>query len=381
LNFLFFATSNFKPDAGGVAELGHQLARSLTLAGHRVTVLAGPSQADCAEGAPPYAVVRTPQKQPLKTAAGLLRRVKPDALFVLVIGSSWLTARLLGLRFKLPVFLYVHGLEITKKNNVYPVFWIKQFVKGCILRCSSGVLCNSAATKELALQRGARCDHCRVLHPGIDPGIIPEGQSVSTGEDLRADPAPGKTVFFTMGRLVRRKGIDYTLKALALLVKDYPDVLYVIAGSGLPPFEEELRALTLSLGLGDKVKFLGRIDDEEKNRWYARQDVFIMPSRRLKDGDVEGFGIVFLEAALAGKPSIGGRSGGVADAVADGETGLLVDPDSIRDIAKAMRYFLDNPRERNRMGVAGRTRALKDFSWTGQAKKFVEIIKNYKSLL
>jgi phosphatidylinositol alpha-1,6-mannosyltransferase len=375
MKFLFFATSNFKPDTGGVAELGHQLARALTQAGHEVTVLAGEAPEGYREAEElPYALVRSSQRQPLKTAAGLIKRFKPDALFVLILGSSWLTARVLGFRFKLPVFLYVHGLEISKKNNVYPVFWLKQFVKGCILRLSSGVLCNSQATRELALRRGARRACCWVLHPGVDPAG--KGKNPSIKEEQKSDPVPGKTVFFTMGRLVRRKGIDYTLKALALLVKDYPDVLYVIAGSGAPDFEKELRALSKSLGLDSYVRFLGRVGEEEKNPWYARGDVFIMPSRRLKDGDVEGFGIVFLEAALAGKPVIGGRSGGVPDAVAEGETGLLVDPENPEDIAGGMRYFLDRREERVRMGEAGRERALRDFSWALQAEKFVQIIKN-----
>ncbi len=373
MTFLFFATSNFKPDTGGIAELGHQLVLALHKAGNDVTVIAGGSETDSFDRTVPYRIERIMAHQPFKLANMLIEEKRPDALFVMVIGSSWYTAYRLGKKYGIPVLLYVHGLEITKRNNIFSVFLAKQFVKGLILRRSNLVICNSFNTMLLAIKRGAIPDHVRVLHPGI---II---DSDIENYKSRIDPAPGKTVFFTMGRLIRRKGVDNAIHALSRLVGKYPTILYVIAGAGSDLYRRELEKLAASLGVEDHVRFLGRIEEDDKQFWYNRQDVFIMPSRELSDGDVEGFGIVFLEAGAWGKPVIGGDFGGVPDAIENGKSGLLVNSKSVEAIAEGMRFFLDHPEKMREMGDYGRKRALDWFSWDLQAERFVRIVENYIS--
>ena len=123
------------------------------------------------------------------------------------------------------------------------------------------------------------------------------------------------------------------------------------------------------------VKFLGAIDDAEKDLWLKNCDIFIMPSRDI-NGDVEGFGIVYLEAALAGKPVIAGRSGGVSDAVVDYETGILVEPDNVDSIEDAIQELYRNFDLRQELGDNAMKRAISSFSWKGQAGKFFEICGN-----
>ncbi len=373
MTFLFFATSNFKPDTGGIAELGHQLVSALDSSGHDITVIARGSSPEDFDKTVPYRIERSPNNQPGKLADRLIQEKKPDAIFVIVIGSSWLTAKRLGRKYGIPVVLYIHGLEVTKKNNIFPVFIAKQFVKGQLLKHSDIVMCNSFNTMLLAIKRGADPGSVRVLNPGIQSDEYQHG--ILSG----VDPAPGKFVFFTMGRVIRRKGIDQAIRALSSLSKKYPEILYVIAGSGPEDYLLELKELTRSLGLTDKVLFLGRVDEAEKQHWYQRQDVFILPSRELPNGDVEGFGIVFLEAGAWGKPVIGGDSGGIPDAIEDGKSGLLVDSESVEALESAMQFFIDNPDKKIEMGEYGKNRALQKFSWTLQADRFASMIKNHIS--
>ena len=157
-----------------------------------------------------------------------------------------------------------------------------------------------------------------------------------------------------MGRLTRRKGHEVTLRALARL-RDRgalgPTRWLVLSGGEL---EGELTALARSLGVDDVVRWVGPVSRQELPRYYALADLFVMPNRTLHDDDVEGFGIVFLEASAAGVPTIGGRSGGVPDAIDDGVTGLLVDGASEADVADAIGALLRDDARRAAMGEAGR---------------------------
>jgi phosphatidylinositol alpha-1,6-mannosyltransferase len=112
----------------------------------------------------------------------------------------------------------------------------------------------------------------------------------------------------------------------------------------------------------DALRFTGPIGLEELTAYYGLCDVFVMPNR-IADADVEGFGLVFIEAALCGKPTIGGRSGGAVDAIVDGVTGRLVDPTSVGEVAAAAIELLSNPGLARKMGAAGRVRALAEFDY------------------
>jgi len=151
----------------------------------------------------------------------------------------------------------------------------------------------------------------------------------------------------------------------------------LIIGDGA--LRKELEDLVKKLKLSEHVIFVGYIahEDEDLLKYYTACDVFIMPSREIKEkGDVEGFGIVYLEANACGKPVIGGKSGGVVDAIEDGVTGLLVDPQNINDISKALIKLLINKEYSSELGVTGRKRVEKEFNWKNIAAKTRNVLKS-----
>jgi phosphatidyl-myo-inositol dimannoside synthase len=181
-----------------------------------------------------------------------------------------------------------------------------------------------------------------------------------------------KRVLLTVTRLVERKGIDVALQAFSRLANKYADVEYIILGDG--PDRPRLEQLALQMGVKDRVRFVGKVSESLLAQWYERCDVFVMPSRKLSNNDVEGFGIVFVEANSFGKPVIAGKSGGVSDAVIDGETGFLVDPMDIGMVAKAMDRLLSDPEQARMLGEQGRERVREFFQWTIQAKTLEKIL-------
>ena len=146
---------------------------------------------------------------------------------------------------------------------------------------------------------------------------------------------------------------------------------YVVAGEG--PDRERLEALALRLGVADAVRFVGAIPNEELALWYSLGEVFVMPSRS-EPPDVEGFGIVFLEAAACERPVVAARAGGVPDAVADGISGLLVEPNDEEGLARALIELLSDPARRADLGRRARERVLAEFTWDRVAERTLEAL-------
>ncbi|OQX83401.1 MAG: hypothetical protein B6D63_06320, partial [Candidatus Latescibacteria bacterium 4484_7] len=166
-------------------------------------------------------------------------------------------------------------------------------------------------------------------------------------------------VIMTIARHVERKGQDMVIRAMPRVLERHPEAVYVIGGRGM--MESRLKALASELGVEENIRFVGLVSDDELSLHYRMCDIFIMASRRIGN-DVEGFGIVFLEAGYWQKPVVGGRSGGVEDAVVDGGTGILVDPQSPGQIADALIRLLDDEALAHSLGTAGRQRVLDEFT-------------------
>jgi phosphatidylinositol alpha-1,6-mannosyltransferase len=161
---------------------------------------------------------------------------------------------------------------------------------------------------------------------------------------------------------VARKGHDMVIRVLPRVLQKVPNVTFLIAGDG--PYRGQLEQVAAAVGVQDRVIFANKISDQDLPDVYALSDVFVMPSRaQLEKCDVEGFGLVFLEANACGKPVIGGRSGGIPDAIVDGETGLLVNPHDLEDIASALIRLLSDHELADRLGEQGRLRVVNKFNW------------------
>jgi phosphatidylinositol alpha-1,6-mannosyltransferase len=208
--------------------------------------------------------------------------------------------------------------------------------------------------------------------------VSPEGVDVARFErvdgavldELRArHRLAGRRVLLTVGRLVERKGHDLVIRALPAILRAAPDTVYLVVGNG--PTQDRLRALAAGSGVAASVVFCGAVPDRELAAYYTACDLFVMPSREV-GGDVEGFGITFMEAAACGRPSIGGRTGGCGEAVLDGATGLLVDPGSPDDLAAAVLSLLGQPDLARRMGAAARRRVVADFQYAQIAERLLD---------
>jgi len=170
-----------------------------------------------------------------------------------------------------------------------------------------------------------------------------------------------KKCIVTIGRLVERKGHDIVLKAMTQILQQIPDLHYLIVGSG--PNEISLKKQVSNMGLEKYVTFTGRVPDDEIGAYYELCDIFVMISREIPEkGDLEGFGIVYLEANYFGKPVVAGRSGGVEDAVVHNKTGLLVDPTKSDEVANAIITLLSNSNFAKTLGNTGKTRVINEFS-------------------
>ncbi len=233
-----------------------------------------------------------------------------------------------------------------------------------VLRGAAAVIANSGNTKAVLVGLGMDPERVSVVHPGVDcarfrPDV--DGRNIRALHGLR-----DSFMVLSVGRLQARKGHDVAIRSVAALIEDVPTVKYVIVGDG----EERprLERLVSALGVGDRVKFVGEVSEEALPQYYAASDVFLL-ANRIEQGDFEGFGIVFLEAAASGKPVVGGASGGVVEAVENGVTGVLVDATRVEDVTAALAALARSPETRRAYGEAGRRRAIDRFSWEAAAAK------------
>jgi phosphatidylinositol alpha-1,6-mannosyltransferase len=180
-------------------------------------------------------------------------------------------------------------------------------------------------------------------------------------DDLRAriGLSGQQKLILSVGRLQRRKGFDNVIRALRLLQEQGMDTHYALIGIGEDT--AYLQDLAEELGVARRVHLLGHVSYEDLPRWYSACDVFAMPNRDI-GGDTEGFGLVYLEAAAAGKPAVAGQAGGTGSAVVDGVTGLRVDGEQLEAIAEALARLLSSPDEAEKMGRDGRERVLENFT-------------------
>ncbi len=264
---------------------------------------------------------------------------------------------------KRPYGIIAHGREVGRRSDdkINGVVIRKVMLKG-----ARWIAANSRHTKSLIEAWGIPENRIKIVHPPISEEAIRES-GVS-------EPTPGEDdslALVTVCRLVRDKGIDLVIRALKILAARGIPYRYVIGGEG--PERGPLEALADELGLRDKVHFRGWVDAQEKWSLLRSADVLAMTSRADSKVEQEGFGIAFVEAAAFGVPAVGSRSGGIPDAVVDGETGILVPEESPVDLADALTFLYRNPERRKEMGKAARERARRQFAPQVIAARFREI--------
>jgi len=352
-------TNDFPPRVGGVQQYVFNAVRHLPP--DRVAVVA-PSWAGWREhdAAMPFPVHRFPPTflWPTGELAAKVRGVAGEHGSEVVLFGHGLPLGLLGPglhRRGLPYVVATHGAE-------YWFALLPGLAGGLRVATSraSRVLAVSRFTGRVVRTAAPARVPVSLLPPGVDAERFRPDLS---GDEVRRRHGIGldRPLVVCVSRLVPRKGQDVLIRAMPRIRRRVPDAALLIVGGG--PDRPRLEALAAGAP-GGTVVFAGEVPDGDLPAHYAAADVFAMPCRsRLGGLEVEGFGIVFLEAAAAGKPVVAGDSGGAAEAVRDGETGLVVDGRHQGAVAEAVASLLADPTRAAAMGKAGRARVERSFTW------------------
>ncbi len=351
---LIFAETYY-PAEGGSERFAHNLALAATERGWEVTVYAPSMEGDGAfDVRQPYRVHRSRVLARLRaedrrhgwrsrvarlamsvwlSAAFLLRPSQPlVAVHLIPLAIPGAVLRVFGRRYTVLAL----GEEIHMGVRSPAMRW--QVVRS--LRGASRVFAISGATAAACRELGVPDRRLRFQYPTPDAIFF---EPLAAGREAlrrRLGISPETVHFASLSRLVERKGFDVALRAVARLLAARPGLPLVYTIAGIGPDEERLRRLASELGIEHLVRFAGAIDEHHKRDLLEAADLFLMPNRTLESGEQEGFGIVFVEAALRGTPSVGGRSGGTADALLEDRTGMLVDPLDEEGLAARLAEFV-----------------------------------------
>lgn len=366
---VFVITHEFFPKRGGIATFTEEVARAGAALGHSIEVWAQSANGH-QEKAWPFTLCRLPLSGTHNLACRFKlilrlirerRRLRYATVYLPEPGPMLALMALLPLRTFRPrrIVLTFHGSEILRFHADPVTRWLTRR----LIRHSFRISTLTHYTKNLLAECFPEADTKTFLTPGAlrdDFAVVPRSQAAAAAAE-----ASGKVVVLTVGRIHPRKGQLLTLQALQALPTELADrVEYWIAGSsnkgGYAATLRKAAALP-----GPSVRFLGNVSDAELERVYARADIFALTSIDFGHS-VEGFGLVYLEASAHGLPVVAHRVGGVAEAVVDGETGLLVAPQHPRALTEAFRQLIEDPVLRRRLGEAGRGWARRT-SWTRAA--------------
>ena len=290
----------------------------------------------------------------------------------IVITTTWNLARGISKILKkhgAQLIVVVHGLEVTRKMS-----WIKKMWLINTLKSANKVIAVSNFTRDRVISRyNIPPDKIITLPNGVDPKRFYPLADVSRLK--RQFGLVDNKIILTLARLQERKGHDKVIDALPIVIKKVPNAHYLISGAKNGAFYQKINQKVIDMGLENYVTFTGYVEPEDINLFYNLCDVYIMPSRELKkNGDTEGFGITFLEANACEKPVIGGRSGGVVDAIENGQSGYLVDPLDVGEIAEKLVLLLTNNHHAHLLGQQGRQRILNNYTWESVARRIVDTI-------
>jgi glycosyltransferase involved in cell wall biosynthesis len=281
------------------------------------------------------------------------------------------------LRTRVPYVLYVNGGDLLREQVKTKRSITKRISGKYLLQHASGVVANSAWTASLAKDlMGALSIQSAPPVAEIDLGTDPKRFNPSRDMGrLRSRWGVGAApVMITVARLVPHKGQDMGIEALARLRGEFPDLHYVIVGTGHD--ESRLRALAEQHGVTDRVIFAGALSEEELAEAYATSTVYIGFSRVESGIDAEGFGISFVEASASGIPVVAGDSGGVRSAVRNGETGWVVPPTDISAMVQQIAVFLRSPEIRDKFGKAGRRAVESHYNWDRVGRETREFVNS-----
>lgn len=367
-------TYDFPPIGGGIARWMAELAKQYPPGSLVVSTGQQPDAADL-DATFPNRVDRLPlASRRLRSIQGLLYWSRRAAVLTRQCGVEFIwcgnlkpasyPAKWTMERLGTPFGILLHGGDLLILQHQIHQSLLKRKAARALLSSAAVLVANSGWTRERCLallceleieptERQVQvvplgADH-RFFRPGVDAAAVRDRYGLGEGRWL-----------LSVARLARHKGIDTALEALSRLQGRYPDLRYAVVGSGeeLGTLEEQARRL----GIRDRVRFLTGVPDRDLPAIYNCAEVYLGLSR-LMEQRVEGFGISIAEASACGLPVVAGRSGGIPEAVRDGETGLLVDAGRAEAVSDAIGALLDDAGLRARFGAAGRRAVEKYYNW------------------
>ena len=394
---ILFISSNFPPVIGGSAVVYDQLCKN---AGGKIIALGASrdyrtgeawpdlAQADAVRG---YTIHRLPYLRPQAFGADptnrferaarvifrdlpvmarlltyvlllLLRyRVKTVCLGELIYGG-WLVFPLRYI-FGRSVFLYTHGEEVSQDMGN-----ILAQRRGLFLRHANGVIAVSEFCKGQLISK-CQVDPAKihVVNNGVDLATFRRG---GQNRDIWPAPIRNRKIILSVSRLVERKGQETLIRAMPQILSSHPDAHCFIVGGG--PLEEKLRSVAEEVGVTQACTVVGPAPQLDVTEYFRNCDLFVLPCHTMPDGDTEGFGLVFLEAGACDKPVVAGIAGGTVEAIADGETGLLVDGSDVAQVADAVNRLLSDPELAAKLAHSAWSRAQVS-SWKLVTQRFLEI--------
>lgn len=371
-------TNDFPPRRGGIQSYLEAFVGELLGAGtHDLTVYA-PRWKACEEydrraAEAGYRIVRHPTTLmlPEPTVAGRMR----DLIDEHAIDTVWFGAAaplaLLG-----PAARRAGAGRIVASTHGHEVGWSMLPVARSALRRIGDDADVVTYVSDYTRGRFAAAFGPRARLERLSPGVDVDRFAPDTVARARLRARYGladRPVVLCLSRLVPRKGQDMLIRAFARIRRQVPDAALVIVGGG--PYRTDLERLAQRRGVAEDVLFTGGVPAEELAAHHAMADVFAMPCRTRGSGlDVEGLGIVYLEASASGVPVVAGRSGGAPETVRDGETGWVVDGTDVDAIATAVGDLLADPQTAARMGAAGRDWVVADWQWHAQGARLARFL-------
>ena len=368
---IIITTQCFFPQIGGIESLMTGMADAMSNVGKDVLVLADGKKTSNDENKK-YKIKRFSGWKPYRRRrkAIYLKKLIANNNIEAIYADSWKSVEYLRL-VNVRIVVLAHGTEIPKKyfDNFTDYLNIK---KRRIIRSYANcqkIAANSAYTRDLMIASlKINSDKINIIHPGID--IYEDFISNEDGENVQKIIKDASPIITTLARVEKRKGHKFVINAVSELKTKFPNMLYLVAGKG--PYLDEIKKHVKILDLEKNVIFLGWITEPEKSLVLQSSDIFIMTPSQVGES-IEGFGMVFIDAAFHGIASIGTISGGISDAVINNQTGLLSEEGNQEKITKNIYKLLSNKELRDELGRNGKERARNEYSWNAKVREYLNI--------
>lgn len=362
---------DYPPNDGGISRLCAEIVRAMRRRVAKVKVLTQTASTDVTQRDGLYEV-RLPNTRPTREwqAFRWLRQNPPDG--PLVCGTWYpegLIAMMAGIR---PLVILAHGSELMPAA----ARWRRPLWRAMLRRvCESAdlVVANSGYTSKLVLA-GAPKARVAAIPLGVDHlRFSPEGRERAR----QSFELHNELVISSVSRVHAYKGHEVVFEAIAGLPKRIrKDIVYLLAGKG--PYEMALRARAEELGIPSNLRWLGFVSDTDLPNVYRASDLFVLCTREAVAGQhVEGFGLVFLEAQACGTPVVGTRTGGIPDAVCEGEGGWLIAQDDAEELGRILLNLAGDPAAFHLAGLAGRRRIERECTWLHYTERFITVLKSH----